>query len=176
MIDCATLEARLDAYLAGRLLAAEAEALEDHAGSCARCAEILEQRTRLPVMLPRELPPPAGVRAATLRRISVGTRRRRTRQVVRSAAIAAALLIVWGITRPDDKSAMMRARESESPLAMAESRAFAEFEALARAQRQVETAIAAADPDGRARLEEQRARLARQYDQLVALVEAFESS
>ena len=70
---------------------------------------------------------------------------------------------------------MMRSREALSPLAMAESRAFAEFEALATARREVEEALAEAPPEARQRLEAQRDRLARQYDQLVALVQAFES-
>lgn len=175
MIDCVTLEARIATYLAGGLGPTEAEALEDHAASCARCAELLERRTRLPIALPRELPPPVATRAATLRRIAVAGRRRRTRRVALPAAIAASLLLVWGATRPADKAAMMRARESLGPLAMAESRAFAEFEALATARREVEAALAEATPDGRERLEARRARLARQYDQLVAIVQAFES-
>lgn len=175
MTDCVTLEASIGAYLAGRLAPAEAEAIEAHAASCDRCAELLEARTRLPVALPREVPPPTATRAATLRRVAVATRRRRTRRVVLPTAIAASLLVVWGVTRPADKAAMMRAREALSPMAMAESRAFAEFEALATARREVEEALAEAPPEARQRLEAQRDRLARQYDQLVALVQAFES-
>jgi hypothetical protein len=174
MIDCATVKGSVEAYLAGRLSSADADALEDHAGSCERCAEFLEQRTRLPLALARELPPPAAVRAATLHRVGVHTRRR-PRHVAGAAAIAASLLIVWSVTRPADKAAMMRSRETQSPLAMAQSRAFAEFEALEQARREIEAAIAEAGPDGRERLEQQRARLARQHDQLVALVQEFES-
>jgi len=175
MTDCVALDARIGAYLAGRLAPDEAEAIEAHAASCDRCAELLEARTRLTVALPRELPPPIATRTATLRRAAIATRRRRTRRVVLPAAIAASLLVAWGVTRRADKAAVMRSREALSPLPMAESRAFAEFEALATARREVEEAVAQASPEARQRLEAQRDRLARQYDQLVALVQAFES-
>jgi anti-sigma factor RsiW len=175
MIDCAGLAARVDGYLAGTLPPGDAEALEAHAAGCDRCAVTLEACTRLPMALSREVPAPDAVRAATLRRVREAHRRRRIRRVVIPAALAASMVLAWGVTRPADKAAMMRARESQSPMAMAESRAVPEFEALARARATVERALAEAPPAERPRLEAERARLARQYDRFVTLVQEFET-
>ena len=62
--DCLQLDRVLPDYLAGRLAAADAVALETHAAACARCEAIVERSTRREVAFAPALPP--AVREATL--------------------------------------------------------------------------------------------------------------
>jgi anti-sigma factor RsiW len=170
MSDCDTLDRQFDEYLAGRLAPEAAQAIEDHAGACERCAPMVEQRTRLTVALPVEVSPPAGLREAVLHHVVAHPRGRQRRWLV-PAAIAAGLVIGFALLRPTPKRAMMPA--SANPAAMAAARADGEFHRLATARSEVEAALRQSPGD--AELEAALVRLDAQRRRLENLVLEFES-
>jgi hypothetical protein len=146
VIDCSALNTQLDAYLAGRLGNAGAEALEAHAAGCERCGDLLEARSRLPVSLPRELPPDPGGRETLLVAIRArGTGRQRVRWWV-PTAIAAGLLLALGVTMPTTKSGQGPVLAG-SPGALAADRADAEFQQLDAARAELRAALVEAPGD-----------------------------
>lgn len=170
MTSCHDLDRHLADYLSGRLDDATATALEGHAGTCERCAVLLEQQTRLTVALASEVPPPPAVRDAVMRRVTVPPAAPHRRWWL-PAAIAAVLVIGFAISRPTPKSAMVP--RSANPAAMAAARADGEFERLADARREVEAALR--DTPGDPELEAALARLEAQRRQLENIVLEFES-
>jgi hypothetical protein len=175
MTTCHELDTDLGRYLAGSLPEPDALRLEEHAGDCAHCGAILEMATRLPVRLPTEVPPPPTLRAATLAAVSRRRGRLRVARWLVPPAIAATMMLGFALTRPGDETATGRAQGSESPLAMAVSRAQPEFRAIESARSEVERAMERADPAERSRLDWALRRIARQHDALVRLVREFES-
>lgn len=171
MTDCHDLDRQLAGYLAGRLDDTTATALEVHAGGCERCATLLEERTQLDLRLPREIPPPAGVRERVLRHARFAPVRSSPSRWWIPAAIAASLLIAFTLLRPTPKSAMIP--RSADPAAIAAARADGELARLAAARREVEAALRA-DP-GNAELEAALVRLDGQRRQLENIVLEFES-
>ena len=146
MITCAALDTRLESYLAGRLSSAEAEALEAHAGGCERCAELLEHRSRLPVRLPREVPPAPADREAML--VAIGSRGKAVRRShwFVPTAIAAGLLLAFSMLMPTAKSGQRRALAG-SPAALAAERADGEFRQLDAARAELRAALVDAPDD-----------------------------
>jgi anti-sigma factor RsiW len=146
VITCTVLDSQLESYLAGRLGAAEAEALEAHAGGCERCAELLEQRSRLTIQLPREVQPAPATREAVLAAIGArGKVARRNRWFV-PAAIAAGLLLAFSVMMPTTKSGQRRTFAG-SPAALAAERADGEFQQLDAARAELRAALVAAPDD-----------------------------
>lgn len=173
MMYCHDVDDQLPGYLAGTLSEIAALELEAHAAECARCATLVEERTRIPLRLAVDVAPPAHVRTATLSRVGRQRRIQGLRRWV-PVAVAATVVLALALGRPQSKSAMMRARETHSPLAMAESRAFEEFQRLAAARAELTGALTSATPDDRLRLEEALHRIDQQYQRLVTLVQEFE--
>lgn len=171
MMDCHALDRQMADYLAGNLDESAALALEAHAGGCERCAALLESATRREMSLPREVAPPAAVRAAVLARIARVRPTPRRRRWVMPAVAAAALVIGFALTRPASKSAMVP--RSADPAAIAAARADSEFERLAAARTEIEAALS--ESPGDADLEAALARLDAQRRQLEHIVMEFET-
>jgi hypothetical protein len=171
MTDCTRLDEALPAYLAGRLAAADAEALEAHAGDCARCGPKLEAATRLDLALPIEIAPPDLVRARVLAAVRPGTRASRVPRWVIPAVAAAMALVVINLSLPRRKGAQAPVRSPSAALAV--ERADAQFKALDAAERELTAALRASPAD--ASLKDALARLAMQRKALQALVKEYDS-
>ena len=136
MTQCSTVDAQLDAYLRGSLPEAEATALERHAAECARCGPLVEERSRLDLLLPKEVAPPPHQRERVLARVAAHGRSHRARWWI-PAAMAAGLLLAIGLMRPPAKHGQRPATPG-LPAAMAAERADGEFQRLdARLHRQL---------------------------------------
>ncbi len=178
---CATVAAGLDAYLAGALDARDCAAIERHAGDCVRCAALLEDATRRPIVFAPAPPPPLAARTLA----AVAARRRRRRAGVLAAGLAAAALLVTLAVRPSgpepvsvvtavpggapaiaDDVAMLRTAR-----ARADAAARDEFAALDRAARELDAAIEAQPDDVALRaflasVQARRAELRRRVDEV----------
>lgn len=172
MMDCAQRDALLPEYLAGRLDADQAEAFEEHAAHCARCAPIVEAATRPGFTLPAELAPPDLVRRRVLEAIDrgAGARSGFPRWILPAAA-AALVLLVLNLGAPPRKSGQVPVRTPSS--AMAAERADAELKALDAAEAELSAALRASPDDGD--LKAALSRLALQRKSLEALIKEFES-
>ncbi|HET9064799.1 MAG TPA: zf-HC2 domain-containing protein [Gemmatimonadales bacterium] len=165
-------DAEREAYLAGQLPTPEAEAFEAHAGSCEPCGAVLEAATRLSVTLPRELPPPIGIRSRVLAALPVRRRRGLRRHWWMPVAIAAGVGIAVLVLTPAKKPAQA-AREAAATAALARAHAAQPLAMLDAAEAELTSALAAAPGDPG--LEDALARLASQRRSLLTLVEEFES-
>lgn len=174
-MTCSEIAQLLSRYLTGDLSPVEAEAFEEHAGSCDGCAVLVEGQTRLPVTLPVELPPPTALRPAVLGAVARHRGRGRVVRWLAPPAIAAALVLGFALTTVRDKAAMMREREMTSPHAFAESRSFPEFERLSRARQELARELDRAAPAGRPGLERALRLVERHHEALVRIVEEFET-
>ncbi len=174
MMTCAGFDVALVDYLAGGLGEAEAFAIEDHAGGCERCAALLEEASRLPVAFSPEVQPPADLRRMTLDAVAHRRGRGRAVRWLVPPAIAALVVLGFGLSMPKSKAARMREYESRSPHALAQSRAFPEFERLGSARSELERLRERAGADERARLDRRLRLVERQYNRLVTMVEEFE--
>ena len=148
-MTCDELMSALDAYRAGTIDPAQAEALEVHAAGCDACEVLLEQLSRggLPSFAPAL---PLALRSQVLGAVAQQRRRRRRSQWVRAgAAIGAAALLaimLWpapaSAPRSEARPASMPAAEFSARSASAEDRARSEFRALDDAARELEAALA----------------------------------
>jgi hypothetical protein len=171
MMDCTRLDAALPDYLAGRLAAADADALEAHAGDCPRCGPMLETATRLDAALPSEIAPPDIVRARVLAAIRPGLRATRLPRWVIPAVAAAMALFVVNLSVPRRKGAQAPLRTPSSAIAI--ERADAQFKALDAAEQELTAALRASPDD--ASLRDALSRLAAQRKALQALVKEYDS-
>ena len=128
-------------YLAGGLPTDAMEAFEAHAGECDRCAAILERRSRLEQVLPREVTPDPHQRSRVLDRVATMQRAQRRRRWAIPMTIAASLVVVFGLTRPQVKSGQ-RPPVAGSPAAIAAERADGEFQRLDAAREELRAALA----------------------------------
>jgi hypothetical protein len=156
------IDSRIDAYLAGSPSVDPFE-IEAHAAECPACARLLEAHTRLPVeQLPREIVPDPAVRAAVM--AGIGSRSSsRARRWLMPVAIAAGLIVAFGVLRPPVKNAepVPGAAVTE---AIAMERFGTQLELLDNALKEIRSALETApdDPDLLAaieRLEDQRTAL-----------------
>jgi hypothetical protein len=172
MMTCAELDARLPRYLDGTLEPEACEALEIHAGDCERCAPILEERTRRSVPLAFELAPGASHREAVLARVARSPHSVRSRRWAIPMAIAAGLLVVFGLTRPPVKSGQAPPAAG-SPAAIAAERADGQFQQLDAARAELREALRSSPGDPG--LQQALDRLDAQRRSLENLVQEFES-
>jgi hypothetical protein len=172
MTTCAVFDAQMERYLSGSLSAAEAEALELHAGECERCGPVMESRTRLERVLPPELVPDPARRDAVLTAIATRTHQARRGRWWVPAVMAAGLMLAFGLTRPRAKSGQLPP-VAGSPAAIAAERADGEFRQLDAARAELRDAIAKSprDPVLLRALE----RLDAQRKSLENLIQEFES-
>ncbi len=101
-MTCEELAQRLEAWRNGSLPEGKARALEQHAADCVSCYAMLDQASR-PANIPSRIPPPEGLREATL----AAVRRRRLRSratmsVTLMTGVAALVLLAWFL-RPGRK-------------------------------------------------------------------------
>jgi hypothetical protein len=171
MTTCRSFDAHLEAYLAGHLAAAEAEALEIHAAACDRCGPVMESRTRLPERLPLEVTPAPSHRQHVLERLGAQRTRRRGVWWV-PVAIAAGLVLAFGLMRPPVKSGQGPPVHG-SPAAIAAERADGEFRQLDAARAELRDAIAKRPGDPM--LQRALQRLDAQRKSLENLIQEFES-
>lgn len=172
MMDCAQVDALLPEYLSGRLDADRADAFEEHAAHCARCAPIVDAATRTGVTLPAELAPPDLVRRRVLEAIDARPRARAGLPRWAIPAVAAALvLIALNLGAPPRKSGQVPMRTPSSALAI--ERADAELKALDAAEAELSAALRTAPGDGD--LQTALSRIVLQRKALEALIKEFES-
>lgn len=165
------IDSRIDAYLAGSPSVDPLE-IEAHAAECPACAELLESRSRIATdQLPREIAPDPAVRAAVL--TAIGHRSSsRVRRLLLPAAIAAGLIVAFGVLRPPVKRAQP-APGVELTETIAMERFGVQLEQLDNALREIRSALETApdDPDLLAAIE----RLEDQRTALTNLVKEFTS-
>lgn len=165
------IDTRLDAYLAGALTAAEAEALEAHAAECEACAALLDARTRLPItQLAREIVPDPAVRDAVMQAVRALPRQRASRWLL-PAAIAAGVLVAITLARPPVKGA--QSPVSVLTASLAEERTRGQLQQLDAAREEIRLALVDAPDD--LDLLAARDRLAAQRNALANLVKEFSS-
>jgi hypothetical protein len=172
MNACEVLGQQLDRYLAGQLPDVEATALEEHAAGCERCGPLVETRSRLDQRLPTEVSPDPADRKRVLDRIVARGRARRRRRWVMPVAIAAGLVLAFGLTRPPVKSGQ-RPPADWLPATMAAERADGEFRRLDAARAELRDALTRQPGDPM--LEQALARLDAQRKAMENLIREFES-
>jgi hypothetical protein len=172
MNACEVLGQQLDRYLAGQLSDVEATALEQHAAGCERCGPLLETRSRLDQRLTTEVSPDPADRRRVLDRIVARRSARRGRRWVMPLAIAAGLVLAFGLTRPPVKSGQRPTIEG-LPAAMAAERADSEFRRLDAARAELRDALA--KQPGDPILQQALERLDAQRKSMENLIREFES-
>lgn len=125
-MDCEKFRAMLDAYIDGELNADEAQALINHANTCAPCAKELEAANALKDMLRQmkdvEVPVPLQAQAAWREAVRGEARRRKMRRWVRIAGtVAAAIVLVAGSTLILNRQAGSEFPQQASTLALPEN-------------------------------------------------------
>ena len=172
MTTCAIVEAQLEQYLSGGLSASDSEALELHAAECAHCGPIMEARTRLDQVLPKEVAPDPARRTVVLAAVASRRAASRRRRWWVPVATAAGLLLAFGLLRPNTKSGQLPP-VAGSPAAIAAERADGEFRQLDAARAELREAITKSPGDPM--LVRALERLDAQRKSLEHLIQEFES-